>query len=132
MPTVGTAKDRTLPRIAATKARPANDSGRKSTRAKSAPVRLFCAPLLNAPLPPNAAELWAASLPSQSELAIHAERVARSERQLIPVVHLPQAVDLEQDLTVRPSYGWGLASVAFMAAVVLICAWQTGLLHHLL
>jgi cobalamin synthase len=84
---------------------------------------------LKGPLSPNAAELWAATLPTPSELAIQAERVRRTER-VTPVVAAP--CELTEDFTIRPSYGWALGSVALMAAVVAACAWGTGLLHHLL
>lgn len=91
----------------------------KSTR-RPAPLR--------GPLPPNAAELWGATLPTVSDLAIQAERVRRTER-TAPVAP-PVYCELDEGVSVRPAYGQAIASIALMAALVFACAWGTGLLHH--
>jgi hypothetical protein len=90
-------------------------SSRKSDPIKRRP--------LSGSLPPNAAELWGATLPSVSELAIRAERVRRTERDA-PAPQVP--LDC---ITPTRSFGEAAWSIALMLAFVLLCAWSTGALH---
>lgn len=105
------------------KTSPTRKPTRKSTR-RAAP--------LGAHLAPNAAELWAATLPTAGELAIHAERVRRTDR---PAAVCASEVawtarELDECPSVRPSYAPAVASLALLGAIVAACAFGTGLLQH--
>ncbi len=91
----------------------------------------------DAPLAPNAAELWGATLPGAAEVAIRAERVRREAswdaRQrarrhvLTSVVSLPAPlpraalVEAGEEQDERP-WAWLLASAAFLVVLVATCA----------
>jgi hypothetical protein len=84
------------------------------------------------PLAPNAAETWAASLPSASDLAIHAERVARTRRSARAVAletkcapFFEDEADVEVEQAEHASelrWPWAFASLAFLVVLIAACA----------
>lgn len=101
----------------------------------SAPPAPVEAPRLAAPLPPNAAELWAAQLgAATSRAAVDLARIAHARHELerrfgagerpAPAVYAP-------DCTERPraGIGWPLASMAIILSVVAACAASAGIFH---
>ena len=96
---------------------------RRSPKARKPTVRP-----LRGPLPPNAAELWGASLPSPAELAILAERRRRTARPAISqprIEHIDTAPDSGGDTS---RLGGALGSIAIMLGLVLGCLWISGLI----
>lgn len=85
------------------------------------------APVLVRPSEPNAAEVWAASLPTSSELVIRARRVELTER-AAPVV-MPIAGPGAPMYREPSGWHWTLASIVLIVVIVWLCASITGVLH---
>ncbi len=94
---------------------------------------------LSGPLAPNAAETWAVTLPSASDLAIHAARVERTRRSLARSWDVLPTLGSEaltarlarnderrevESVTRSAPWAWALASLACMAILVALCAWS--------
>lgn len=85
-------------------------------------------PRLSSPLPPNAAELWAATLPSASEIAIVTERARRDSRPVAPMACRDSHPD--HDVRFESERGWALASLALMVLVVVLACCAAGVRLH--
>ncbi len=82
---------------------------------------------LSGHLPANAAELWAATLPSPSEIAIRDERHRRNDAAYQAAEHLVALVDA--DLRAKPQHWWSLATIALLAGIVGAAYLACGGLH---